>query len=94
LRKGSRGLPGGSSLAQLLAKHRGVRNSQRLPRLSVRRILGWARRHRQKTGKWPSMHSGPIARTTGETWASVDRALRNGRRGLPGGMSVASLRGS
>jgi hypothetical protein len=39
LDRGSRGLPGGSSLAKLLCEHRGVRNKQDLPRLSMEQIL-------------------------------------------------------
>src|SRR5437773_2123889 len=39
LARGSRGLQPGSSLAQLLAQHRGVRNHLDLPRLSVVQIL-------------------------------------------------------
>jgi hypothetical protein len=35
LRRGSRGLPAGSTLARLLAKHRGVRNRSALPTLTV-----------------------------------------------------------
>jgi hypothetical protein len=38
-RAGSRGLPGGSSLARLLARERDVPNKQDLPRLTVRQIL-------------------------------------------------------
>jgi hypothetical protein len=36
---GHRNLPGGSSLAQLLARHRGVRNKRRLPILTEKVIL-------------------------------------------------------
>jgi hypothetical protein len=39
---GLRGLPGGSSLARLLAKQRGTRNPADLPRLTIKQILGWA----------------------------------------------------
>src|SRR5262249_13209147 len=41
LKRGIRGLEGASSLAQLLAKHRGVRNIGALPPLSVEQILEW-----------------------------------------------------
>src|SRR5262249_58692148 len=44
LRAGLRGLPGGSSLAQLLAQYRGVRNIKGLPRLTVEQILTRVRR--------------------------------------------------
>lgn len=50
LRNGTRGLPGGSSLAQLLADQCGARNIQRLPPLSEQQILAWADAHRVRTG--------------------------------------------
>jgi hypothetical protein len=57
---GHRGLPGGSSLAQLLAQRRGMPNSCRLPRLTVKQILAWAKAHRERTEKWPNRASGPV----------------------------------
>ncbi len=96
--QGIRGLPGGSSLSQLLAEHRGVRNIGGLPILTKEQILEWADSHRERTGKWPGIGSGPIEEAPGETWANVDAALREGRRGLPGGSSLprllAELRGA
>jgi hypothetical protein len=92
LRAGGRGLPGGSSIARLLAERRGVRNPARPPRLTMRLILTWARAHRRRTGKWPSQKSGPIADAPGETWSAVNAALACGLRGLPGGDSLARLR--
>ena len=89
LRKGDRGLPGGSSLADLLVEHRGHRNLKNLPPLSLEMIRTWAGAYRQATGRWPSRDSGPIAELPGETWLSVDGCLRNGGRGLPGGSSLA-----
>jgi hypothetical protein len=91
LRVGLRGLPGGSSLARLLAKRRGVRNLQNLPRLTLRQILAWADAHHRRTGQWPGAVPIPVADGQGETWAGLDTALRNGRRGLPGGSSLARL---
>src|SRR5262245_5533659 len=60
LRLGLRGLPGKSSLAQLLAQQRGVRNSHGLPDLAVGKILAWADAHFRRTGQWPKVVSGPI----------------------------------
>jgi hypothetical protein len=91
LTHGIRGLPGGSTLAQLLAEHRGVRNHMRLPKLTVERILSWAARYRQRTGKWPSRYSGLIEGSSGETWSAVDTALTQGHRGLPGKSSLPQL---
>jgi superfamily II DNA or RNA helicase len=89
--RGRRGLPGGVSLTQLLEEHRGVPNIQALPRLSATQVLKWADAHRQRTGKWPTSNSGPIDNARGETWQRVDAALILGRRGLPGGSSLARL---
>ena len=91
VREGYRGLPGGSTLPQLLQKHRGKRNSACLPKLSQTVILGWADEHYQRTGNWPVAESGDVQAAPGENWASVDFALKRGRRGLPGGASLASL---
>jgi hypothetical protein len=50
LRQGLRGLSGGSSLAGLIARERGVRNRAAIPRLTVRQILEWADAHHERTG--------------------------------------------
>src|SRR5919204_612945 len=89
LRLGLRGLPGGSSLAQLLAAWRDARNQTNLPRLSELQVLRWADAHRQRTGSWPVTTSGPVRDAPEETWRRVDNALRLGLRGLPGGNSLA-----
>jgi hypothetical protein len=91
LRNGGRGLSGGSSLAKLLAKHRGTRNRKQLSRLTVEQILTWADAHHERTGKWPGVRSGPIAEAPGETWTAVQMALRAGLRGFPGGSSLPQL---
>jgi hypothetical protein len=91
LRLGPRGLKGGSSLADLLAGRRGVRNVRRLPILTEEEILRWAREHHRRTGTWPNEHSGPIAGTKGEVWQNVNAALREGGRSLRGGTTVAGL---
>jgi hypothetical protein len=88
---GGRGLPGGSSLAQLLAMHRGVRNSKRLPHLSEGQVLTWADAHHGRTGDWPTHQSGPIPEAPGESWRTVDKALRNARRGISVHSSLAQL---
>jgi len=93
LRVGGRGLPGGSSLPRLLARHRGVRNLAGQPHLTVNQILAWADEFRERTGSWPtSRHFAEvIAGSGGQRWWAVDRALREGMRGLPGGSSLARL---
>jgi hypothetical protein len=89
--QGLRGLPGGSSLARLLAERRGKRNHMGLPRLTLKQILGWADRHHQRTGKWPGSQAGPVAGVPGQTWSGVEATLRMGLRGLPGGTSIALM---
>ncbi len=93
LRRGSRGLPGGSSLARLLAKHRGVRNRKGLPRLTTRKILALADSFFAEHRKWPAVDSEPqlIPGTNGDKWIGVDDALRRGLRGLPGASSLARV---
>lgn len=87
---GFRGLPGGTTLTQLLAKHRGVRNPKRLPPLSTDQIVRWAHRYRRDHGEWPRRSRDAIP-TTFDTWYSVDNALYKGLRGLPGGSTLAKL---
>jgi len=91
---GQRGLSGGSSLPDLLARWRGLRNKKRLPKLSKRQIIRWARMHRRRTGRCPSALSGPVMEAPGETWCGIQQALAKGRRGLPGGSSIAKIRQS
>lgn len=91
LSHGTRGLPGGDSLARLLARRRGKRNRGDLPQLTVRQILAWADAHFERYSMWPSDFSGPIDDALGETWQAMNQALRGGLRGLPGGSSLAKL---
>ncbi|HEY2250481.1 MAG TPA: hypothetical protein VGH74_05450 [Planctomycetaceae bacterium] len=92
LRRCGRGLHAPEiSLARLLDEQRGVRNKQRLPRFTVRRIDAWAIAHHDRTGTWPASSSGPILEAPGETWLAVDKALRKGARGLAGGSSLFQL---
>jgi hypothetical protein len=91
LRKGLRSLPGKSSLAILLAEHRGVRNRKRLTPFTEELILRWVDSHHARTGSWPTAESGSILEAPDETWMAVDMALRNGVRGMPGGYTLALL---
>ncbi len=88
LREGYYGLPGGESLAQLLAEHRGIRNRSQLPRLTIAQILLWAEAHFRRTGYWPTAQSGLVFEAPGETWEALNSALRKGCRGLPGGTTL------
>lgn len=91
LGRGKRGLRGGSSLAQLLAERRGKRNRAALAPFSIERILDWADAHFARTGRWPTARTGPVSDAPGETWLAVQKALIDGRRGLPGGSSLPRL---
>lgn len=92
LRLGLRELTGGSSLARLLAEHRGVRNRKALPSFNEDQIFAWQVAHHARTGAWPTTKSGPVLDAPGETWLAVEMALRDGRRHLTGGSSLAKLR--
>src|SRR5437764_7693863 len=59
--------------------------------LTIRQILIWADAYHDLTGHWPTRDSGRIAGTVCETWAAVDRALREGTRGLPAEGSLPQL---
>jgi superfamily II DNA or RNA helicase len=91
LRQGRRGLPSGSTLADLLAKKRGVKNRKAQPKLTVEQILKWADSHYQKTGKWPTVMSGVVLDEPGENWRNIQNALRMGLRGLCSETTLAKL---
>ncbi len=93
LNRGGRGLPGGSSLARLLAKHRGKRHIHELSPLSQARVLAWADAYHRRTGDWPTPHAGPIpeAPDPGETWARVANAMFRSLRGLKRGQTLGRL---
>jgi hypothetical protein len=91
LRDGMRGLPGGASLALLLAERRGRRTRVALPPLTEAQVLAWADAYHEQTGRWPTAASGPVRGAPGETWRDIGLALRRGRRGLPGGDSLPRL---
>jgi hypothetical protein len=92
LMQGLRGLPGGDSLAALLARRLGVRTQAAITRLTVKTILAWADAHKVRTGSWPTAQSGPVEGIAGEDWGHIDNALRMGWRGLtPGGRTLFQL---
>jgi hypothetical protein len=82
LERGGRSLPGGISLAKLLAERRGVRIRSHLPRLTVEQILQWV----------DSTTTSEFAEGDhDEKWININQALRLGLRNLPGGSSLARL---
>jgi hypothetical protein len=91
LEAGTRGLPGGETLSHLLHLRVGKRPGPLRTPLRQQQISKWARQHFARTGHWPSSHSGRVVGGQGETWASLDQALRQGCRGLPGGSTLARL---
>ena len=90
LKGGYRGLPGSSSLAAVLVKHRNARTSISRPKLTEAQITEWAIAHLERHGEWPHQKSGKCD-SQAERWGSLDMALRQGYRGLPGGSSLSSL---
>jgi hypothetical protein len=88
---GRRGLPGGDSLARLLARERGARNPRSRPRLTVEQILAWADAHHVRKRRWPTISSGPVLDAPGENWRAIYGALYDGHRGLPGGDTLSQL---
>jgi hypothetical protein len=91
LRRGGRGLPGGSSLHDLLCRRCGLRRRRAAPPLTVEQVLAWADAHHARTGRWPHAMSGPVPEAPGESWRAVNLALWQGHRGLPGGTSLSRL---
>src|SRR5437868_3475708 len=89
LRRGQRGLPGGNSLSGLLTRRCGAGTPQALPALTVEKVLAWADRHNEQTGRWPSVRPEEVLDAPGETWRGINHALARGYRGLPGGSSLA-----
>jgi len=89
--QGLRGLPGGMTLAQLLAERRGAPAIQTSRPLTVDQILAWADAHHAATGHWPGEESGPVSGAPGESWGAISMALTKGHRGLSAGLSLARL---
>jgi hypothetical protein len=61
------------------------------PPLTVAQVLRWADAHKRRAGTWPAVRSGPVEGQPGLTWRAVAAALSRGRRGLPGGDTLARL---
>jgi hypothetical protein len=91
LRQGHRGLPGGSSLARLLANEQGVRKWRGASPLTIDQILAWADAHYERTGDWPTQCLGAVYGAPGVSWRNLNTALRQGYWGLPKGLTVARL---
>jgi len=92
LNRGTRGLvrQKGGSLARLLARRRNRPHGTDKPDLTDDQVLRWAEAWRVLYGTWPTRSAGAVG-STGETWLGIDKALRNGGRGLAGGRSLFRL---
>lgn len=87
---GSHGLPGGTTLPELLKGARGHRSHLDKSRLSVEQVLAWADAYHNTYGKWPTARSGAIPGTDA-TWQVVNSSLQSGFRGFDGGSSLSQL---
>jgi hypothetical protein len=61
------------------------------PPITSAEILSWADAQFLRTARWPDLEDGLVVGGPGLTWKAVDMALKAGRRGLPGGSSLARL---
>ncbi|MFN7401448.1 MAG: hypothetical protein ACK5R4_03835 [Alphaproteobacteria bacterium] len=99
LRVGARGLPGGSSLAELNEEVSRVNrldyvNSRTKEPLEPAKIRATIYAHYLATQQWPTARSGTIEHgpyAGQETWGAINAALSLGKRGLPGGEHLTDL---
>jgi hypothetical protein len=88
---GTRGLPGGDTLARFLVRHRHAPKKGYRPKLTIKRILSWADAHHERTGQWPNQSTGKVDGVEGEHWSTLNSNLRRGSRGLRGNTTLARL---
>jgi desulfoferrodoxin (superoxide reductase-like protein) len=102
---GFRSLPGGSSLAQL-KQERGLNEDRALTLQKIVRWMQLYKEHDDEVkgaglGKYPSQEDkivwdkneyGKWMQVKGEKWRTINQALRNGLRSLPGGSSLSQLK--
>jgi len=91
LKEGLRGLPKGTSVVRLLQKHRNIRNPSDLPNVTEAQILRWADSFHERKGRSPTSNSGEVADAPGETWRSINYALKKNKRGLSSSCSLADF---
>ena len=51
-------------------------------RLAIPKVLAWADAHHERTGRWPTSQSGPVADAPADTWARINWAMSEGYRGF------------
>lgn len=88
---GSRGLPGGSSLAKLRRRNTGI-DTGRKSGISLTEDLVWQEilAFKKANGIFPSTNTKPKT-SFGITWSAMSGNLSSGYYGLPGGSSLAKL---
>jgi len=69
-----------TSLARLLAAHRGVPNIHDQSPLTEEQILAWADLHVVRTGRWPTRTSGADVDAPDVNWKNINYALIRGNR--------------
>jgi hypothetical protein len=74
---GQRGLPGHSSLGELLSERRTAK-----PWVTIASILAWADAYFAVHKTWPRASHRDVEAAPGVTWQALDEALRKGRCGL------------
>jgi len=84
-------LTAGGTLEKATPKKMRATQGRHNLKLTIARILSWADAYHRRTSHWPTRQAGPVHEVRGETWRSVDEALRYGYRGLSAGSSVAKL---
>jgi len=90
LRAGRYGLPTREYLGSLLVRHLGIDHARNRPKLTLEKIRTWAVAHHRRTGRWPSpKRRDPVLESKWDNWERIRTALREGGRGLPGGMTFA-----
>jgi hypothetical protein len=90
LKHGRCGLKGGTTVFRLLREHRGAAYDKRLVQFNEKQVLDWADEYHKRHRRWPTAKSGywPPAKAP---WSTINRALREGRQGMPGGSSLSAL---
>ena len=79
LRRGLRGLPGGSSLHQLLVtKRHALDPRMAMPELTGQQILKWADAFHKRRKRWPGRDSGIVTDEPSLTWGTIDRYIKRG----------------
>jgi hypothetical protein len=91
MRLGTRGLPRGPGLRELLERKRAAIARASRSRLTRDLLLEWIVKHYELTGSPPNVKSGAVIDEPGENWRAIDAALRTGSRGT--GQSGAGNRG-